>query len=380
MKHIYRLLLLLIVFAGCKEKYVGSIHFPPTGYLVVEGFINSGIGATHIRLTRATSLDSIYIHDEAGATINVESDHGESYPLSEIAPGQYESGQLSLNPAEKYRLQITTSNGMQYVSDYAEVKITPPIDSVSHLMGGDAASVYVSTHDDQNKSIYYQWTYEETWIYDSPYFSYYIYTNHQLVQRDNENQIAQCWENDTSTDIIVSSSAKLSQDVISNFLVTTVPYATSGKLNHRYSILVKQYTLTKDWYEWKENTKKNTEQLGTIFDAQPSQATGNIHSVSDANETVIGFVGCTSETEKRIFIDNGEIPGNIHFDNLHGCILDSLHTLDSTALSATFNNGYLIPVSYITAMGMPVGITYSGYECVDCRTHGGTTIQPGFWQ
>ena len=380
MKRIYRLLLLLIVFTGCKEKYVGSIHLPATGYLVVEGFINSGNGSTNIRLTRATSLDSIYINDEVGASVNVESDNGETYSLSEIAPGQYSAGQITLNPAEKYRLHITTSNGKGYVSDYVEVKITPPIDSVSHAMGGDAASVFVTTHDDQNKTLYYQWQYEETWLYFSAYASNYIYVNSQLVQRDYEHQISQCWENDSSTDIVVASSAKLSQDVISNFLVTTVPYANSGKLNHRYSILVKQYALTKDWYEWKVKTKKNTEQLGTIFDAQPSQTTGNIHSVTDPNEIVIGFIGCTSETEKRSFIDNGEIPGGGHFDNLHGCLLDSLQTLDSAALSATFSNGYLIPVSYITAFGVPVGVTYSGYECVDCRTHGGTNIQPGFWQ
>jgi hypothetical protein len=377
-----RLMLLLTLLFGCKDKYVASIHLPATGYLVVEGFINAGNEPTNISLTRATSLDSIYINPESGATVTVESENSGSFPLTEISPGQYSIAQIPVDATQKYRLHILTAGGKEYVSDYAEVKITPAVDSVSYSLASDAANIFVSTHDSQNKTLYYQWQYDETWLYLSPFTSYYTYTDSQIQPRDfNTNQINQCWESDISTNIVIGSSAKLSSDVISNLLLTKVPYAGNFKLAHRYSILVKQYALTKDWYDWKEKIKKNTEQLGSIFDAQPSQVAGNIHAVSDPSETVIGYIGCSTETEKRIFIDNSELPVGITYDNLGICTSDSLMTLDSAKLAFTFTGNYYIPITYIyNLMGMPIGITYSSHSCVDCRAHGGVNVPPDFWQ
>ena len=59
----------------------------------------------------------------------------------------------------KIPVHILTSNGKEYLSDLSEVKITPPIDSVTGRAGPDMVTIYVSTHDDQKKSIYYQWTF-----------------------------------------------------------------------------------------------------------------------------------------------------------------------------------------------------------------------------
>ena len=42
------LLILLLFFVACKEKYISPVSSPTTGYLVVEGAINSGLGATNI--------------------------------------------------------------------------------------------------------------------------------------------------------------------------------------------------------------------------------------------------------------------------------------------------------------------------------------------
>jgi hypothetical protein len=133
-----------------------------------------------------------------------------------------------------------------------------------------------------------------------------------------------------STTISIANTEKLTANVIYQFPLTQIPYNTSDKLIDRYSILVKQYALTRDWYEWNQKIKKNTEQLGSIFDAQPSETGGNIHCVTDPLETVVGFVGCTTETEKRIFIDRTEIPRGIISTGYEFCVPDTVAPNPST--------------------------------------------------
>ena len=102
-------LLLLILFGACKDKYMPNIKYPPTGFLVVEGYINSGKDSTFIYLTRTSGLDSIQIFPESGAQVEIQSEQGVTYPLSEQKGGKYAVGQLPIDPAQKYRLHIKLS-------------------------------------------------------------------------------------------------------------------------------------------------------------------------------------------------------------------------------------------------------------------------------
>ena len=58
-----------------------------------------------------------------------------------------------------------------------------------------------------------------------------------------------------------------------------------------------------------QKMKKNTEQVGTLFDAQPSQISGNFKCLTNPGELVIGFVEVTEEQTKRAFIYNSQVPG-----------------------------------------------------------------------
>ena len=60
-------------------------------------------------------------------------------------------------------MHITTKNGKEYASDYSVVRTTPEIDSISWLRDNGGVRIYINTHDDQNKTKYYRWSYSETW-------------------------------------------------------------------------------------------------------------------------------------------------------------------------------------------------------------------------
>jgi hypothetical protein len=375
-------IVLLILLGACKDKFMPEIHFPQAGFLVVEGFINTGSGPTTITLTRAAKLDSISIIPEPGAQVEVQSEGGASFPLTEQAGGKYSIDSVPAIPGQRYRLHIKTSNGKEYFSDLADVKLSPPIDSVSWKAGTDDLTIYVSTHDSQNKSLYYQWSFAETWKYNSAYDSKLAFdpTDSTIYNRLNDSLYTTCWSFNQSTDILIGSTANLSSDVLHEFPLTKISYSTTNRLVVRYSILVTQTVLTKDWYEWKEKLKKNTEQLGSIFDPQPSETGGNIHCSSDPLETVVGFVGCSSQTQQRIFIDRSQVPAPNIFTGYELCELDTVGN-DKSRLYQFFGTGFQIPIQpYINSLGITIAYYASTSSCVDCRFKGGSPTQPDFWK
>ncbi len=374
---------LMMIWGACKDKYMPHISQPAAGFLVVEGYINSGKDSTFIFLSRSSGLDSIQIFPEPAAQVEVQSEQGASFPLAEQPGGKYAVVPLILDPAERYRVHISTSNGKEYVSDFSEVKITPPIDSVNWKAGPTKVTIYVSTHDDQQKSIYYQWSFEETWQYSPPYISNYIYApldpmadSLHVIPRINAHDYTTCWLSDQSSNIILGSTAKLNADIISEFPIQTISYDGSNRLVTRYSILAKQNVLSKDAYEWKQKLQKNTEQLGSIFDAQPSETGGNLHCTTDPTEQVIGFIGCSSQTQKRIFINRYELPGVSVLTGYEACSIDSATKKKGTDFSDT---SYEWVIDHLYIGNTIAGLTGSVRGCIDCQTKGGVNVKPSFW-
>lgn len=371
---------------GCREKYVPNLNLPATSYLVVEGFINSGTGPTTITLTRTTKLvDTSKIFYERKATVSVEGKiNTTAFPLTETGPGVYTISQLTLNVNDQYRVYIKTQAGKEYVSDYSAVRTTPDIDSVSWKSVNTGVQIYANTHDAQGKTKYYQYKYDETWEFHSQYYTsikvfYNALNRPRLGYRDSsalgnpDRTLFTCWKSTSLTNILVATSEKLTQDVISEQpLVFIEP--DSWKLSVLYSINLKQFALSQQRYRFLEQLKKNTEQLGSIFDAQPSDNNGNIHCITNKEEPAIGFVEVSQEKQKRIFISNTQLPDWRYYS---GCkpqievknIPDSLNM--ASGLLATY-----------VAERSPFGEIVSGYfaepDCVDC-TFRGSNKKPPFW-
>ncbi len=370
--------LILILFWACKDKYMPHINSPASGILVVEGFINTGNGPTNILLTRVAPLNNISTIPEPGAQVEVQSERGVRISLSETGGGNYSIDQLQIDSTQRYRIHIRTSDGKDYLSALTEVKTTPPIDSVGFDTASDHLTIYVSTHDNRNESVYYEWYYQETWKYFAYAFSNFTYTPAGITNRDFEDAdtLYNCWISNQSTELLLFSTENLSSDVVYKFPVQTISYFTTNRLRDRYSILVKQIVLTKEWYEWKQLLQKNTEQLGSIFDAQPSQTGGNIVCTTDTTAKVIGFVGCTSEIEKRIFISRSQIPEVSVFTGYEDCGADTV----KPAFYDLFADGSQLPISQaVKPPGILVGYMGASRDCMICSLHGGTPVKPDFW-
>ena len=380
-KRINLFILTLIILTSCRESFDPPVKSGQSNYLVVEGFINAD-GRTNIALSRTAALrDSAAIRPEQSAAVTIMGENNVDFPLIEIATGYYQSDSLTLDKNEKYHLNIKTADGKEYFSDDVAVKQTPPIDSVSWQNENDGVHIYVNTHDGQNSTLYYKWDYIETWEIDSHYGANYKYfrgsepdgSKSYITQRDIDEvrQMAVCWQNISSTNIHISSSARLASDVISLEPVINIPRG-SEKISVRYSILVKQYALDKQAYAFYQLIKKNTESIGSIFDSQPSDVAGNIHSTGNPGEKAIGYITVGTEQSKRIFITSDQVGPQWGYDQ--GC--ETLYVVNvPDSLNAIFGGGGYIPYSEKPLQQGYYSVTSN---CADCRERGGT-IKPGFW-
>jgi len=378
---------------SCTKPYNPKVISTAGNYLVVEGTINTGGDSTTILLSRTVPLNSnLTTVPELGAVITIQNNQNQSYSLVEKGNGVYASAALTLPATAQYRLSIVTTDGKTYLSNYVTPIVTPPIDSIgfteiSNKQQGSGLQIYVNTHDPNNNTHYYRWDYNETWQFNARYESFFITNGTAIVPRTAAQQIYQCWGNSISTDIELGSSAKLTQDVIYQSPLVFVP-STSEKLETRYSILVKQYALSADAYNYFSILKQNTEELGSIFDTQPSQLTGNVHCTTNATLPVIGYISAGTVQQKRVYINNSQLPTNWVATYPYDCEPD-------TALFAFPEPGglYLNQVAILLipltsevdiTTGVYKGPSLIGYqyvdpECGDCSIRG-TTTQPGFWQ
>lgn len=380
MKKLFVCIAFIIATWSCKDKYLPLVSSPQTGYLVVEGFINSN-GATSIILTRTIKLyDSVNVIYEQNAQVNIEGENQDTYPLFENANGGYTSSSLNLNNNGNYRLHIRTQDGKEYLSDFTKGRSTPAIDSISWLRENGGIKFYINTHDPQNNTKYYQWKYKEVWEIHSAYLTSIKYagpTDKPYVTYRNQNMspdfsLFTCWAADSSNKIFIGTSEKLTTDKIYFPLSFIEP--GSERLSVLYSINVRQYALSHEAYLFLDKIKKNTEQLGSIFDPQPSELKGNIHCVTNPAEIVIGFVEVTEEQQLRLFLSKSQVPD---WRYTPPC---DVKVIDNDPDSIIKNGLGWSPTEPSKSMGATIlqfGAA-SSLDCIDCTTKG-TNIKPAFW-
>ncbi|MCF0053064.1 DUF4249 domain-containing protein [Dyadobacter sp. LJ53] len=362
-------LALTLVIYGCIEPFSPPEVNNTERFLVVDGFLNVGSDTSRITLrnTQNTNDDTRPI-TEGAARISAEAESGETYNFEEKGEGVYVLPPVNFNMTTKYRLHIRRSNGSEYFSEYVSVTKTPPIDSLTYKLDTDrnAMLIYVNTHDPANNTRFYRWRFEETFEYRTAYFSGLVRdpeTESIISRRDNINT---CWSTLESKDIKLGSTIKLSEDIIKNLPVNIIDISTN-KLFFKYSILVRQYALSREAFEYWTDLAKTTQGTGSLFDPQPSQVTGNIKNAGDPKELVFGYFSAVNEEKQRIFLS----PALGRFPT---CIApDTLEPADAYKSYGVLLN------SLIDAAGRTF-ILSSSEECADCRSQGGTTTRPSFWK
>lgn len=367
--------MLLLAATSCLDPYDPPAISNPDNLLVVEGIISNEF--SYINLSRTRSFDNDEPLTEQSATVLLESEEGGfSEVMQQTEPGRFVL-EASLQTGQRYRVKINTADQLEFASTYETLLQTPEIDSVSWKYTNNGIEVYANTHDPQGNTRYYRWNYQETWEYRANYFSSFVYENDELRLR--EDPVYTCWQTVNSSRILTASTVRLAEDRVAEEPLVFYPVDEALRFSIRYSILVQQYAISKEAFEFWELLKQNTEELGTFFDPQPSQLPGNLRCISNPEVPVVGFISASSVTEKRMFVDNKELPVKIPSNVLNTCTLDTIPNTPEE-LNLAFGQMNLAPLlEVLNDFGFIIGYEASTQVCGDCRVRGGTNVMPEFW-
>jgi len=379
--------ILVLSFLSCKKPYNPQIISSPNSYLVVEGVVNLSNDSTVIKVSRTFNLNSkVTSQPELGATVTVEGEQQYVTNLADIyGNGHYWTYDINLPLTQRYRLRIVTSTGDQYLSDYLVYKPTPPIDSIGYTVTNGVLNLYENSHDPSNATRLYRFDYEDTWRFHVKYQSDYMLdpNTSSIVPRSVYASVYYCYANGVSSNVLLASTTKLSQDVVYQSPLAHIAL-NSEKLESEYSVLVKQYAMTADAFAFYQNLQKNTEQVGSIFDVQPTQFTnGNIHNVLKPNEPVVGYVTMTNVQTKRVYILHSDLPGNVqpvYPDCMQDtALLSDAHGHNQVQEFLINPPAVYVPTTALTVNGGLIGYLYSTPECADCTLRG-HSYPPYWWQ
>lgn len=359
---------LLLLLNGCITQFVPGTN-ENKKLLVVEGLLTNKPGPNIIKLSESLPLGTRYIPTPVtGSIVTLSDNDGNTFNLSETDPGSYSTDYSSFQGkiGQIYTLHITLAdNSHKYQSVPVEMKPVPPIDSIYyekvaivppslHSAGGEGCQIFLNTHDPNNLCKYYRWEFVETWNFVIPY--------------PVPNKV--CWTSNNSGLINIKNITGLAENRIERYPLNYISNETD-KLKMTYSILVNQYSLNEEEYNYWEILQKLTEQTGGLYDMIPSSVSSNVYCIDDANQNVQGYFSVSAASSKRIFIKD-QFAGQADPYSADKCVAD---TIFGGGLPAGLNISSWIIVTHF----VPPYVVFTYFKgCYDCTVRG-TNIRPDFW-
>ncbi|PCJ94934.1 MAG: hypothetical protein COA50_11165 [Flavobacteriaceae bacterium] len=310
----FALMGLLFFIDGCVEPIEPeTITFQSA--LVIDATITNEMKQQQLFLSRTFTFEEDGPQAESNAVIKVMSDQGE-YVFEETSPGTYKSTlAFAAEPNNNYQLMITTNDGRTYVSDTEQLTNTTAIDDlyverITNDDGVDGMAIFVDSFDATGASKHYRYEYEETYKIIAPKWSSkkliaptgpdLAACHVETIAKEEEQQ--PCYATDFSNEIIVTNTNEFIEDRVSRFPVRFIK-RDNYIMSHRYSILVKQYVQSGSAYTFFETLQDFSGSESLFSQTQPGFLKGNISSVENVDEKVLGYFDVSSVSERRVYFD-----------------------------------------------------------------------------
>ena len=316
-------ILLVALSAACVSEFMPETS-EDQELVVVEGLITDQPDQYIIKVSKSLPLGgSQSSRPLRNCSIYITDDHGGAYTTYESQPGVYTTNSDYFRGVvgRKYQLHMTVRDNnfkeLRYESLPVEMKPVPAIDSlyyekrdfVTMAPGLDLArgvQVYLDTHSPDNSCRFFRWEFTETWEFRLPY----------------PVPNSKCWVTNNSDFINIKNTSAIANARVNRYPLTYIS-GSSDRLKEKYSVLVKQYSLTEDEFSYWDKLRNISEQVGGLYDITPSSISSNIVCIDDPAQRVLGYFSVSAETKKRLFIKD-RFTGIVNLYN--ECIADTIRT------------------------------------------------------
>lgn len=375
-KNIILILCLLISLSACVESFWPEID-KYQNLLVVDGLLTNNSDPTIVRLSVSSSINDGELISAGGAEIYITDETMLEIPLTETETGTYQVMDESFKGevGNSYQLHIQLPNGKEYISDNCKLTNPSPIDSVYGVIESssqqdsnhdlEGMQFYINNHSNLEDTSYYRWNLIQTYKFKSSFDIDFTWEG-AFIPYPKPDSLRTCWHTNQINSLYTYSTQFLDQPIIKHFPLN-YSSADTRELSIRYSLLVQQFSLSKQAFVFWDALRQQNIQ-GNLYSQQPIQIKGNIYSVNNIEEPVLGYFTVAGIIEKRIYVNRPAI--KFYYE------ICSPNT--EAMIGIQFEPAY--PPIYITQM-LSGGLAMGNQElCFDCRLDKGTLTPPDFWE
>ncbi|MDA3953908.1 MAG: DUF4249 domain-containing protein [Bacteroidales bacterium] len=372
------LLVLSILILGCRDEFILESDIYDQ-IMVVDGMISNEPGPYTIYLSQTAPVNSDANIPLEDYIVTLYDNTGKYEILSETESGKYVTftGGIQGIIGNKYSISIINPDGVEYLSDFQELKQPVELESVYHEIDTTVSinypykipgyQFYIDTKSSSTQDNYFLWDITETFEYDSDYrFEYYenrlgmtFYNVPSLLK------LKTCWKTQKVNSIFTGNTSNLSIPQITHQPLHFVSTETK-KLSKRYSILLTQYMIGEKEYKYWQEMEEILSEKNFLVATQPYNVTGNIQNVNNPNEKVYGYFTVATVSKTRIFVDRPSL--DFYFGTCN-VLVNVLEIVDFQK----FNDA---PFYFVEIDG---GIGLGSLNCIDCTSEGGILVKPYFW-
>lgn len=375
---------MLSMLPSCIEEYtLPTSESSAEAEIAIEGRILAGEESVfHLAYTIPLNSEE-EAPDILNAQIHVIGQNGYRSEAAEfdIEDNCYVIDTRALENNTHYAVEVTV-DGETYQSDFQPLLTSPEIDEVTWQENESSVSIFVTTWAEKTESRHFMWSFEEDWEFHAEVdmrgtdFVKPIYKKeHYPDLTETRNPYLFCWMHDVSRNILLHSTANLSENLVENAKLHEIGIEDI-RISYIYSILVKQWSLSDEAYKYYSIAKQYTEESGGLFSPVMSDYQGNIRCLTNPDKRAHGYVLASSVTTKRIFIYEED------FKHMRSLFWDSYCTSMSDD-QKPWGNGpvesWLSPWVVMRDIRTNRETLYL-WNCVDCRHRpGASKKRPDFW-
>lgn len=374
-------LVLCACCSSCIEPYEPVLE-ESQEVMVISGMITDQPGRQILTISRSAPYRNPGFHPVENCVVALTDQEGNMLHYTDEGQGIYsvDVPETSLETGDAVSIHVITPDMREYRSSYDTILPCPELDSIYYEIQTKETSnpekilrgiqFYADMSGALSDSRNIIWRIQETWEYWAALFGTHIWRGFGLPSEEyRSNPIFKCWKSYPLNQFYTGTTRNLSSNELHRVALNYVS-DRSDRLSVTYSLLVQQQSLSRAAFDYWQRIQEQLAESGGLWETQPSTVPGNLYSVFDPEEVVLGFFYASQVKAKRVFVHNNNyfefyIP-HIECEYQPLSVIWQWETID-------------FPV-YIYSPG-PFKPSWTGPSfCFDCRIQGGETIKPEYWE
>lgn len=355
---------------SCVEYFDPTIDPPEEQPIIIDALLTDELKNHEVTITRAK-----YIEDLGGnetienAEVYMEDNDGTRFLFNHTKNGLYTSVDMFAGDQNlQYRL-VVTIDSEQYLSEYESMPESATMTNLDTRFGFETTQrepgvfsdeprmkffVDIELLDEESDS-YFRFDWEATYAVQTPDQGDSVCWQERELEYPSDLTIETCYATETPDGFlkIFSTEGVITGKNINELEVYGIH--PNKRFQSRYSPEITMYSISREAYEFWDQILNQNENAGGIFDPPFGPINGNIYSVNETSERVVGIFEVASVNKIRSFFTRPAVPIEMR-DYQRDC---DLPTTD------TAGNPILIPRPFF---------------CCDCTQLANcTNVRPDFW-